>query len=433
MDLARCGKKNQDTIIGDKRLSSMKIAFDITDLYVAQAGVFFYRFNLIKALLELDWSKYDLFLLDYYPIHGGWLDRPEVDALETPHSPLLHVQGVRHRKIARLSIMKPPGLRQMAQLIDNVLMKSWGQWAKNVMNRELDTALAETDVLFASDMVQHAQQGLKTVVTIYDMTTFLFPEYHTEETLAIQKEKYQFAQEEADAVIAISKSAKEDIINHLGIEAERIHVVYAGVTHNFRPLPAEQVSATIAQWQLTPNEYILHVGTIEPRKNLVNLIRAYYEVWQKRPLSTPKLVLAGIKGWFYKDVFTVVEELGLKNNVYFTGRVAEADLPALYNGALFFIYPSLYEGFGMPPLEAMACGVPVITSNISSLPEVIGEAGILINPQDIADMITAIEQLIDNEPKRNELSSASLARAKLFSWEQTAQKTLAITSELLSH
>jgi len=410
----------------------MKIAFDITDLYVSQAGVFFYRFNLIKTLLQRDWSQDELFLLDYHPIHGGWLDRPQVDNLQTLQVPLHHVQGLRHRKMTRLSFMRFPGLKQAAHGIDAMLMKPWGQWAENVKNRQLAAALKETDVLMASEVVQYVQPGLKTIVTIYDMTTFLFPEYHTKETLAIQEEKYRFAQEKADAIIAISESAKEDIVNHLDIEPERIHVVYAGVTPNFKPLPIDEVTVTVAKWNLKPNEYILHVGTIEPRKNLVRLIKAYYEVWRKRPLSTPKLVLAGATGWFYKDVFSVIKELGLIDDVIFAGRVDDADLPALYNGALFFVYPSLYEGFGIPPLEAMTCGIPVITSNVSSLPEVVGEASILIDPQDTTELAEAINQLLDDGTKRKELSVASLARAKLFSWEKAARETLAVASELTS-
>lgn len=404
----------------------MKIAFDVTDLYVAQAGVFFYRFNLIKALLQMDLSPDELFLFDYHPIHGGWLDRPEVDSLQTERSPLYHVQGLRHRKISRLSFMQKPGLHGIARGVDQIFLGPWGWLADKVMARHLADCLGETAVLLASDVVRYTQPGLKTIVTIYDMTTFLFPEYHTEETQAIQREKYRFAQDHADAVIAISESTKQDIIRFLGIEAERIHVVYAGVTPEFRLLPEELVQKTVVKWQLAPQSYILHVGTIEPRKNLVRLIEAYEVVWRKRPLTTPKLVLAGAAGWFFKEVFATIEKLGLEEQVIYVGRVDDADLPALYNGALFLAYPSLYEGFGMPPLEAMACGIPVLTSNGSSLPEVVGEAGVYVEPEDVESIAAGLLLLVEDASLRQELANRGLERAKLFNWQRAAAETTAV-------
>lgn len=402
----------------------MQIAFDVTDLYVAQAGVFFYRFNLIKALLQTDLSPDELFMFDYYPVHGGWLARPEVDNLQTEQSPLYRVKGLRHRKVARLSFMQRPGLHGIAKGIDAIAGRPWGRLAENVMNGRLAECLGKTAVLLASDVVQYTQPGMKTIVTIYDMTTFLFPEYHTEETQAMQQEKYRFAQDHADAIIAISECTKQDIIRFLGIEAERIHVVHAGVTPEFRPLPEAVVQNVLAKWELAPQSYILHVGTIEPRKNLVRLVEAYERVWRKRPLTTPKLVLAGAAGWFFKEVFATIENLGLEEQVIYVGRVAEADLPALYNGALFLAYPSLYEGFGMPPLEAMACGTAVLTSNTSSLPEVVGEWGLLVEPEHTDSIAAGLQKLIDDTSLRQRLAQGGLQQASQFTWQKAAQDTV---------
>jgi glycosyltransferase involved in cell wall biosynthesis len=407
----------------------MKVAIDVTDLYVAQAGVFFYRFNLIKGMLQMGFSSDEMFLFDYHPIHGGWLKRPEVDNLQTEQSPLYHVKGLRHRKISRISVMQRPGLSGVAQGIDNIFLRPWGQLAERVMNRQLADCLVGADVLLASDVVRYTQPGLKTIVTIYDMTTFLFPEYHTEETQSIQREKYRFAQDHADAIIAISESTKQDIIRFLGIEAERIHVVYAGVSPEFKPLPEDVVEKTVAKWELVPKTYILHVGTIEPRKNLVKLIEAYDAVWRKRPLTTPKLILAGAAGWFFKEVFATIEDLGLEEQVVYVGRVDDVDLPALYNGALFFVYPSLYEGFGMPPLEAMACGIPVLTSNGSSLPEVVGDAGILVEPDNIQSIAEGLSLLLEDS---QELARKGIERAKLFNWQRAAEETTAVCQQIAS-
>jgi glycosyltransferase involved in cell wall biosynthesis len=212
----------------------------------------------------------------------------------------------------------------------------------------------------------------------------------------------------------------------LGIEPERVQVVYEGVAPAFRPLPVEDVRQTVRAMGLQPKEYILHVGTLEPRKNLVRLVEAYYQVRQEVSPPVPKLVLAGAAGWSFRQVFERIKALDLSEDVTVLGRVDDLLLPALYNGALLFVYPSLYEGFGLPVLEAMACGIPVITSNISSLPEVAGDAGLVVDPADKQALAEAIGKLIGDQGLREAFSIAGLQRAKLFSWERAARQTLSI-------
>jgi glycosyltransferase involved in cell wall biosynthesis len=410
----------------------MKIGFDITELYVAQAGVFYYRFNLLRALLQLEPQEQSYRLIDYFPIHGGWLERPEVDTLVSPHAETRHVQGLRHRKLARLWFLQKPGLIQMAQVIDSVLLDPWGKRARAVLEEKLTLELQGVDIFHSSDVLNFAPPGVKTVTTIHDMTTLLFPEHHTRETILLQQEKFRFAREQADAIISVSESTKRDIIRLLGIEPERIHVVHEGVDPVFCPLLGEDISPVLAKYELQPDDYILTVGTIEPRKNLVRLVRAYDVVWQKQPESTPRLVLAGTTGWFFREVFAEIEKLGLAEQVLFIGRVDDADLPALYNGALFLAYPTLYEGFGLPALEAMACGTAVLTSNVSSLPEVVGGAGLLVEPDDTQSIVEGLVKMLEDVSLRQEKSRLGLVRAKEFTWQRAAEETTAVYKKIIN-
>jgi len=228
-------------------------------------------------------------------------------------------------------------------------------------------------------------------------------------------------------IIATSEATKRDIISHLGIPAHRVHVVYGGVDRAFRPIEHRAALAqTLAPLGLTPGGYILHVGTIEPRKNLVRLVAAYHQTRKAASSPAPKLVLAGDTGWQFKDVFGLVEALELKGEVIFLGKVPTDILPALYNGAVIFAYPSLYEGFGLPLLEAMACGAPVVASNTSSLPEVVGDAGVLIDPADTQALADALASLLNDAERRAGLSARGLTRARLFSWKRVAGEVLRI-------
>jgi glycosyltransferase involved in cell wall biosynthesis len=174
-------------------------------------------------------------------------------------------------------------------------------------------------------------------------------------------------------------------------------------------------------------EYVLAVGSIQPRKNLARLVAAYADLRRKRPRSNlPQLVLVGRQAWLYGETLRAIEEQGVRDTTILTGYVSESDLPALYSGALCFAYPSYFEGFGLPPLEAMQCGTPVVTGNLTSLPEVVGDAGLLIDPFDTGALSDALARLFDDADLRAELRARSLARARAFDWHETARRTLEI-------
>ena len=411
----------------------MRIGFDITALYVAQAGIFYYDYNLIQALLRQD-QEDEFLLLDYVPIHGGWTNPPQIAALHAPNAQVTHCQGLRHRRLTRWVPMQNPVLQPLAIVADQVLLKPWAMAAKSVMQRRLTLALDGVDVFHSSDLLLWKQPGALNVVTLYDLTVLLFPERHTANTREIQQDKYRFAQQEADVVIAISEATKQDIVNHLHIPEQRVRVVHGGVNPSFRPnLDQDAVERALASLKVAYGRYILYVGTIEPRKNLVRLIEAYNQARKMLPSPIPKLVIAGAAGWQFKTVFERVEALGLKDEVLFIGRVPDEKLPALYNGALLFVYPSLYEGFGLPPLEAMSCGVPVITSNTSSLPEVVGEAGMLIDPTDVERLAVGMAEVLSSDDLRADMRQRGLARASHFSWERAARETRAIYATAGTH
>jgi glycosyltransferase involved in cell wall biosynthesis len=208
----------------------------------------------------------------------------------------------------------------------------------------------------------------------------------------------------------------------LGVPPGRVDVVYCGVDQAFRPLPAAEVDCFREQRAL-PNRFILFLGTLEPRKNVQKLIRAYSQ-WRNSEPGIPKLVVAGAKGWYYERIFAEVERLGLAGQVIFPGYVAQEELPLWYNAADLFVYPSQFEGFGLPVLEAMACGTPAVTTNVASLPEVGGDAAWLVSPDNEAELVEAVRRVLKDAALRQEMKARGLAHAANFTWERTARQTL---------
>ena len=222
-------------------------------------------------------------------------------------------------------------------------------------------------------------------------------------------------------IIAVSHTTKRDLIQHMGIPEERISVVYEAIDHRvFRPV----------ERRLVDYPYILYVGTEQPRKNLIGLLRAFGELKGQNGFKDLKLLklgrAGGTNGEFRKETLRAIRELGLSSDVVFTEYVAEEDLPAYYSGAQCFILPSLYEGFGFPPLEAMACGCPVIVSNVAALPEVVGNAALLINPNDTSSLASALRAILTDKDLKQRLVLKGLEHAKLFSWEKAARETLSV-------
>jgi len=256
------------------------------------------------------------------------------------------------------------------------------------------------------------------MVTVHDLSFLLYPHSFRALNRYYLQLFTRLSVRQARRVIAVSESTKRDLSRYYRLSPANIDVVHNGVDDRFQPLPAGQVADFRARHGL-PQRFILFVGTLEPRKNVAHLIQAYARL----PTGRPPLLLIGGKGWLHQEVLAAVDRLHLSDQVRFVGYVPAGELPWWYNAAELFVYPSLYEGFGLPPLEAMACGTPVIASNASSLPEVVGRAGILVNPTDGEGLTRAMEQVLASQELREEMRAAGLAQARRFSWQQAARGT----------
>jgi glycosyltransferase involved in cell wall biosynthesis len=257
------------------------------------------------------------------------------------------------------------------------------------------------------------------VTTVHDLSFLYYPDRFRSLRRRYLQVFARISVRRARRVIAVSESTKRDLVSVYDISPAKIDVVHNGVDASFRPLPADQVAAFRQQKGL-PDRFVLFVGTLEPRKNVVRLVEAYARL----PKGRPPLVLVGGKGWFYDEIFRRVEAMELTDEVHFSGFVPAEDLPLWYNAADLFVYPSIYEGFGLPALEAMACGTAVITSTASSLPEVVGKAGKLVDPTDTEALATAMEQVLGDREMQEQMQAAGLVQAEGFSWEKTARQTV---------
>ncbi|MGZ5511966.1 MAG: glycosyltransferase family 4 protein [Chthoniobacterales bacterium] len=260
-----------------------------------------------------------------------------------------------------------------------------------------------------------------TVLTIHDMTLWLYPEYHFRKRLLAMRPFIPMAARRARAIIAVSENVKADIVRILGIPAGKVHVVYSAPSDQFRRLPPDSTSAVRRKYGL-PEQFILYVGTIEPRKNLVRLLEAFASL----PCRPPTLVMVGARGWKDQEVFAAVERFGLQRSVCYLGYVPLDELIALYQSAGALIQPSLYEGFGLPVLEAMACGCPVIASDLPTLREVAKDAAVFVAPNDVTAFARAMRELALSGRSRAALSHAAAARAATFSWGRCAEATLEV-------
>lgn len=272
----------------------------------------------------------------------------------------------------------------------------------------------------------------KVMNTIYDLTFEFYPETMDKRNLRRIKRDLAYSLERPDKIITISEATKQDMIQHLRVDPSKIEVIYCGV--DFKHFnEVRNNSQSVREKHQLPDQYVLYMGTLEPRKNIETLIEAFkrFKVEGDESNAQMKLVLAGKKGWLYEGIFKKIQELGLEDDVVDLGYIDEVDKPALYQMAECFVFPSIYEGFGIPVIEAMAAGTPVITTNVSSLPEVVGEAGLLVDPKDTIALAESMHQLTTNEIKKQELIQKGYAQAQKFSWETSAEKLYKVYKELL--
>lgn len=324
--------------------------------------------------------------------------------------------------------------RHQAPAVDS-RFRSVGCWTPSHHRLErwalgLEIARLGLDLLHSPDFVPPAFGFGRSVITVHDLSFLYYPRFLTAESRRYYNDQIAWAVERADRILADSYATQSDLVSLLDVPAEKIRVVHLAADPSFRPLPEETARQGAAKYDLQPG-YVLFVGTLEPRKNVPGLLLAYRKLRDDGATDKP-LVLVGGKGWLYEEVFERTAALGLTDHVRFHHEVPDTDLPALYGAAGVLAMPSFYEGFGLPALEAMSCGTPVVVADRSSLPEVVGEAGRLVNPDDPERVAAALASVLNDEDERERLRKAGLERATTFSWKRVAKETQAVYEDVLS-
>ncbi|MCB0216464.1 MAG: glycosyltransferase family 4 protein [Chloroflexi bacterium] len=304
----------------------------------------------------------------------------------------------------------------------------WGRIAWEQARLPARLASAGADLLHAPAHALPARSRLPSVVTVHDLSFFRMPEAFPRAKAAYLQQAMRHAARQASALLAVSEFTRRELMDLLAVPPERVHVVHNGVDPSFRSL----ADADLAAWRRSaglPERFLLALGTLQPRKNLGTLIEAYAQLRARLP-DAPDLVLAGARGWGDSDLSRRVEALGLTGHLHLPGFVPADDLPKLYNAATLLAYPSWYEGFGLPVLEAMACGTPCLIADAGSLPEVAGDAAPALPPEDPAAWAAAMADLLQAPEQLAALGRAGLARAQRFSWSQTASRTAELYREV---
>lgn len=320
----------------------------------------------------------------------------------------------------------PPALRALPHSNVPLDARPWrmGVWLAHALGVSLDRVLPRVDLFHATEHLLPPLKNAKTVFTLHDLIFQLFPEYHLPLNRWFLVNAMPHFLRRADAIIAVSECTKRDAIRFYNLPPEKITVIYEGVNPALRPVDDPDLIAQARARYARNRPFIFFLGTIEPRKNIPALIDAV-RVLRARGLPH-RLLIAGRKGWLYQGVFDHARAVGMESEIDFLDYVPDVDLPALFAACDVFVFPSLYEGFGLPPLEAMACGAPVVCSNTSSLPEVVGDAAIQVDPRDAGEIAAATECVIQDQTRRAELRARGIAHAAKFSWERAARETLEV-------
>jgi glycosyltransferase involved in cell wall biosynthesis len=293
----------------------------------------------------------------------------------------------------------------------------------------IELAWLRFDLLHSPDFIPPWRGRFRRLITVHDLTFLYYPQFLTTESRRYYNAQIERAVRVADHISADSTNTKDDLVRLLNVPPDKVTVVLLAPNPIYRVMDEAACAPVLARLGLSQN-FILFTGTLEPRKNVRGLLTAYRALCDLRP-STPLLVLAGRRGWLYDEIFEQIAKLKLADRVRFVENLPNEDLVALYNAAWLFVLPSFYEGFGLPVLEAMACGTPVVCSDRGSLPEVAGDAALLINPDDLDGLADAMKRVMEDESLRTQMRERGLANAKRFSWEKAAKETLAIYRTLL--
>ncbi len=365
----------------------MKIAIDIRTAGGEKAGKGWFTFNMTQNILKLDQkNQYILYVKD-------------------------GIAGFDQFKNAQIKQIKGRGIF----------------WHTNVIK---DIKKEEADIFFApSSYIIPAllPKSIKTVLTVHDLVAFLFSETHNKKATFIEKLFLKRALKRATYTITISENTKRDILNKFKYDKKRLSVIHIAGDENYKPIKKESLADFIKKTNL-PRNFFVAVGTLIPRKNYSNLIRAFALI--AKEFSDYHLLIVGGKGWQYEEIQALIRENYLNKHVHLLGYLSTTSIRNLYNLAKALVFPSFYEGFGLPPLEAMQCGCPVIASFTSSIPEVVGEAALLINPENPIEIAGAMKKLIKDEDLCENLKNKGLTQSKKFSWKNSAQKLLEIFENL---
>jgi glycosyltransferase involved in cell wall biosynthesis len=272
------------------------------------------------------------------------------------------------------------------------------------------------------------RQG-RSIVTIHDLSALLHPEKHRSRLVRRARLRLPLVVRFADKIITPTESVKREVCQRFKVKPEKVIAIHSAARSSFKPMPFAQ-SAELRKRLRVEDEFLLFVGTLEPRKNLLTLLKAFAQI-NTQTVHRPQLVIAGGEGWLMDDMFAFVKESGISERLRFTGYLSDEELRGLYSSCKVFLYPSVYEGFGLPPLEAMACGAPVVAGRIPSLQEVLGSNARLVEP-DVNALAGGIVELLEDENQRQMLAAAGLEHARKFSWEKTARLTLEVYQQLLA-
>lgn len=386
----------------------MNIGIDANCLVFDRSGFGRYTYNLVKNLLMID----------------------------TQNHYFLYASFIRHRK-NRLKLLEALVDETKSRNVTIRILPLPAQWKEIMIGTNYpysDLIRDPLDLFYAPHFAGIAKRGFaRQVVTIHDLVFMHFPEHRGVKLSRYYLNRTKVALENSNHIIAVSESTKKDLIKLLGVEEEKITVTSEGADNQFKLITDQKEILSHTKAYIDPKfKYILSVGTLEPRKNLSAVLKAFSQLPVKLRQEY-KLVFVGAKGWNNQEFEKTVEDYNLTDHIILTGFVADEDLPYIYNRASVFVYPSLYEGFGLPVLEAMSCGVPVVTSNISSLPEVVDDAGKTVDPHDDKEIAENIKLILTNPKLAQSLREKGLKRALKFSWKKVALETLKVFDETVKN
>jgi glycosyltransferase involved in cell wall biosynthesis len=378
---------------------AMRIGIDCSLVPGERVGLGQYAYHLVQALSRIDQEdSYRLYPVFYYVVH------PDYRQANLPRTPNMRVS---------FRWLPTPWLRFLRHPRAPWFTREW--------------LLGNVDVVHSTSYsAPHFRSRRKRlVVTLYDLSFLTHPECHTPENVAHALQGTRDAVARADALITISHHTRRDLMERMGASPDRIVVTHLAPNPCCVRVQDGSALARVRQLYHLPPAFILFVGSLEPRKNIPRLLAAYAGL-APRLRRDVRLVIAGGAGWRNENFKPTAHQLGVANQVHFLGYVPEEDLPALYSLATVFAYPSLYEGFGLPVLEAMQCGTPVLTSDVSALPEIAGDAALLVSPTDVDEITDGLTRLLEHEELCTDLRARGYARAREFSWERCARETLAV-------